>query len=1337
MTPPLPPSEADPTPEGASPAGQFAGDLPVLRENTQLMRRLMYLASDLVHVQDMRTQRLLYVNQRLTDTLGYTEADLPAFDYSLLNLVVSPRPAELGQFLSQRYATISDGETVEYEFTVRHKNGSLRLLRTRGSVLHRDAQGHPTEVVGVSEDITDEHTALNDLRRREALLRETEHLFSFGSWEWTEGADWVRWSEGLFRLLGYEPGEWPDGWVPESLYREHIPEAEARSYQQRVDAARVDQSPYEFDHWLITRQGLRRRVRVRGAVQVGTDNRQRLVGTVTDVSTEHEISERLRESEIVRSDIERFFGYGSWVWDLTGDARSLTWSEGNIRLFGYEPEELPGGRVTVDFFYRHVHPDDLERLQRVTHDALRRREPSLTLEFRGVTKRGQIRHFMRRARLVLDERGQPLRYIGHNVDVTDERQLADQLSRSEELNRRINEVSPDFIAIFDVKTGRNRYVGRQLRDLLGYSEKEVERHGGNLFFALEPEDWDKVREFQARIPSLADGEFLTYQMCMRAKDGRRLCLRSRATVFSRDEAGLPAELMSVTQDVTELEEKAEALRQSEAFNRRILELSPDFVNVHDLRTGQTRYLGRSLRERLGYSDEEVAQRGGTVFFAAETEADREKARRNMAGVWTLAEGEFVSHQVNLLNRAGQRVSLFMRATVLRRDETNTPTQALVVIHDVTEPERNAEALRQSEAFNRRLLELSPDVIGLYDLQTRRSRYVSAVTLPQWFGYTPEEVEALGGNLLGQFWDESEKARFEAGFAHALRTMADGEVVTFTMKMRRKAGTPLVLFVRVTSFRRDADGNPLEVMSIYQDVTEQETAAEALRKAQTLLSESEKALSMGTWEWDMASGELLWSAGQWRLFGYAATDTRPATLERFYRHVHPDDVPAMQAMLAEAVENHQPFQFEYRALTTEGQLRHVQGRGVPVLDTQGRLLRMVGNNVNVTDEKRSAALLEKQEYLLREAESLLNFGSWEWDITTGEILWSEGLYAVFGYDPDTRPERITFEVYRQHLHPDELERAMQRNAEVMREKGSFEGQYRIITHTGQERWVHEKGIVVTNDRGEVVRLMGSTADVTQLRTYQTELEQRIADLHRSNANLEQFAYVASHDLQEPLRKITSFGERLIKRHAEGLGGEGRLFLERMIEATARMKALIDNLLDFSRVTRRLNTFVPTDLNAVLRSVLGDLEMKIAEKGATIEQDSLPTLDSIPGQMQQLFQNLLSNALKFSQAGRPPVIQVRVRSVGTAERTQYPISPRGNYVRIDIQDNGIGFEPEYSERIFVLFQRLHGRSEYDGTGIGLAIVKKIVENHQGIISAESAPGQGARFTLLLPLKQEHIS
>ncbi len=253
---------------------------------------------------------------------------------------------------------------------------------------------------------------------------------------------------------------------------------------------------------------------------------------------------------------------------------------------------------------------------------------------------------------------------------------------------------------------------------------------------------------------------------------------------------------------------------------------------------------------------------------------------------------------------------------------------------------------------------------------------------------------------------------------------------------------------------------------------------------------------------------------------------------------------------------------------------------------------------------------------------------------------------------------------------------------------------------------------------------------QIAAYQNQLKEQIQRLNVSNDELAQFAYVASHDLQEPLRKITAFSDLLLEQYKSQLQGDGELYLQRISGSAGRMRNLITDLLNYSRVSRA-NAIEEIDLNLVYSQVKDDLEILIKEKKAVMKAGDLPVVKGDLSEFRQLFQNLLTNALKFSKNDEPPSIQILAEPATDEDTWRLPEKRPGlHYLVIRFIDNGIGFEPEYADKIFVIFQRLHGRDSYEGTGIGLAICKKIAEKYGGTIYATSTPGQGATFTVILP-------
>jgi PAS domain S-box-containing protein len=290
--------------------------------------------------------------------------------------------------------------------------------------------------------------------------------------------------------------------------------------------------------------------------------------------------------------------------------------------------------------------------------------------------------------------------------------------------------------------------------------------------------------------------------------------------------------------------------------------------------------------------------------------------------------------------------------------------------------------------------------------------------------------------------------------------------------------------------------------------------------------------------------------------------------------------------------------------------------------------------------------------------------------------------------------------------------------------------RLGVPSSSKRWSVSSKVLWRDQQGHILGTMGITRDIHEMKMAQEavreskeRLDQSTVQLERSNRELQDFAYVASHDLQEPLRKIVVFGDRLKEKCNEALGEDGRDYLERMQKAASRMQTLINDLLAFSRVTTKARPFTPVDLAEVAREVVLDLEARIDQVKGRVEIGALPVIHAEGLQMRQLLQNLIGNALKFRKPEEPPVVKVAAQKM--SEETGREVC------QLTVCDNGIGFEEKYLDRIFNVFQRLHTRNEYEGNGMGLAIVKKIALYHGGDVTANSQPGIGTTFRVTLPV------
>jgi two-component system, chemotaxis family, sensor kinase Cph1 len=405
------------------------------------------------------------------------------------------------------------------------------------------------------------------------------------------------------------------------------------------------------------------------------------------------------------------------------------------------------------------------------------------------------------------------------------------------------------------------------------------------------------------------------------------------------------------------------------------------------------------------------------------------------------------------------------------------------------------------------------------------------------------------------------------------------------------------------------------------------------------------------------------------------------------------------------------------------IRHASGRITEVLynatlfkSESGQVEGVFAAARDITERKRAEEKLRQSEAELKEAQRVAHVGSWHLVPETGTINWTEEIFQIFGVDP--KLPAPMYEQLKGLLTPESWAQ-MDAAIAMTRQTGKpYEIELEVVRPDASRRWIMARGEALRDPGGEVVALRGICQDITERKQAEEELARRAEELARSNAELQQFAYVASHDLQEPLRMVASFTQLLAQRYEGKLGADADEFIGYAVGGARRMQVLVNDLLAYSRVGTRGKEFAGVDCEKVMETVLANLQKALEESGGQVTHDPLPTVQGDETQLGQVLQNLVGNALKF-HGSEPPRVHVSAQQI------------KGEW-RFTVHDNGIGIDPQHAERIFLLFQRLHTLAEYPGTGMGLAITKKIVERHGGRVWVESEPGKGSSFYFSIPMK-----
>ncbi|GAB4031414.1 PAS domain S-box protein [Spirosoma jeollabukense] len=1225
-------------------------------------------------------------------------------------------PNDKERVLNSIYSAIDQGATnwsAEYQFC--RNDGTYATVYDRGYILHRD--GKSVRMVGAMQDITDRVALQRARDESEERLRFALQSAQLGTWEFDPVLGTVNWDDRAKEIFG-------------------IPRANVMAYENSLAYIYPDDSRKVEDavKWALNpASGGHYDVKYRTKAEAGSSFRwvrsigqthfteagqaYRFSGVVQDITEEMLAKEKAEFSEQqARIAVE---GAGSGSFSINMETNEIIYSASYARIV---TGEITTG-LSRDVFIEHVHPDD--QLIRKRAYEMAANTGTVSYEARFIWNDGSIHWVKILGQYLANSAGKAVTFSGIALDITQQKEQAKALKEAEErFTIAFNNTSMGMA--FTDKRANFTLVNEAYTKLLGYSTEEMCQL--NSFEVTHPDDQKGNRQLFEEVVR-GDRPFFNLVKRYIHKDGsiRWVQLNVTRVADAQDETH---SMIIIANDISAEVATRQALRDSEALFRSITTASTAALWITNESLAIT-YVSPKWIDWTGVPLEKHLGNGWLNYVVIE---DRQRAAEHFLSDFRAFR--YHESQFRVFNVTDGKV----RWVVC----TGTPQYAadgrfagyIGAILDISERiEANAK-LRASDERFRNMITQAPVAIGILNGRNLVVETANTSMLEIW----GKDTSIIGLPLLkvlpeidGQGFIELLENVYDSGSSHyGYETHA---------QLHRKGKLEDAYFNFVYAPVRDELGKTNGVLVVATEVTTQVKATRALQESEqrfrNLIEEAPVAVSL------FVGPEMiveLPNEAMLKLWGKSNTVIGKPLHEGVPELIGQPFLDILQEVYATGIEY--SAQEARTDLMVDGKLKtyYFNFTYKPLRNAAGTVYAILDMAVDVTEQVLARRTIEESELRFRTLMEAMSPMTWT-NTPEGEIdFFNQRWYDYTGLNF----EQTKAWGWQAVVHPDELAHTLEVYGNALRTGTIFvlENRYRRGSD-GAYRWHLNRALPIQDETGAIILWVGTATDIHEQKELEAELEQQVEarteqllasnyDLRRSNDNLEKFAYIASHDLQEPLRKIQAFGDILKSQYADQLG-EGVDNLERMQSAASRMSQLIKDLLTFSRISTRQETTSPVHLNHVITGVLADLEVAITQAEARVRIGNLPTVLGDESQLRQLFQNLLSNALKFRKADVRPVIQIQVEQVGPNDipESVRPIRPVPAYYSISVSDNGIGFDEKYIDRIFQVFQRLHSRTKYAGTGIGLAICEKVATNHGGAITAVSQLGQGATFIVYLPV------
>lgn len=706
-------------------------------------------------------------------------------------------------------------------------------------------------------------------------------------------------------------------------------------------------------------------------------------------------------------------------------------------------------------------------------------------------------------------------------------------------------------------------------------------------------------------------------------------------------------------------------------------------------------------KELAFQNEEKGKRAAELFIANKELAFQNTEKENRASELLIANKKLVFENEEKEKRAAELI-IANKELAFQNNEKHKRAEELLI------------ANKELDFLNKKQQALFASIVNSSD-DAMLSKTLDGI-ITSWnygaekiFGYSADEI--IGKNVLTLIPPHLQQEEVE--ISHKIRK---GETINnYETKRLRKNGTIFYASFTISPIR-NFDGDIIGASKVLHDITEQKKAdVEKKRLAERLLLAT-KSANMGIWDWDIENNTLLWDEGMNQLYGIVANEFI-SLYEGWLSRLYDEDRQRVNNDIQLAIENKKDYNTEFRIVWGDSSIHYLKATGIVERDNEGNARRMIGANWDITSQKEKEQHLKLLESVITNTtDSVLITEAEPFDEPGNRIVYvNEAFTKMTGY---TSAEVIG-KSPRILQGPKSDKNELKRLSETIRKWQPFETSIINYRKNGEEFWINFSLTPVANEKGWYTHWIAIERDVTeqklaeiQLKELNKTLQNHAKELALSNIELEQFAYVASHDLQEPLRMITSFLTQIEKKYGDVIDNKGKKYIGFAVDGAKRMRQIILDLLEYSRIGRTEEDKEELDLNELIDEIKLLLKKKIEEKKAVFIIDQLPHIHAYRPPIRQVFQNLISNALKYSKNVIPAQIHIAVAELE-------------NHWQFAVIDNGIGIEKEYFDKIFIIFQRLHNKEKYSGTGMGLAITKKIVETQGGTIWVESEEGKGSTF------------